>query len=291
MHKCPTCGTELLFEVKALEPLCKLMEQWINHQEASGCSYSHIRHLQSFLKNHIRPNFGEMDVRAISSRIVFDFYSTLLQRGLAGKTIKHILDALKALLNHLCNIEVITTLPKFPRIKITAQSKRWIGRESQLSILDQIDNKYRLYFQILFETGMRPGEARALKRRDIEGTIITVERALDEANNLRPTKTGRTYEYQISRALAIFIEINHTLYLPEANMFDFSRSGCQRAWQRACKAACISIPLYQACRHSKASQINEACERDRLCQLQAALQHEHVATTLKYYTLGSKERL
>ncbi|MBF0459458.1 MAG: hypothetical protein HQK99_16325, partial [Nitrospirae bacterium] len=106
MNICPTCGSPLLFHVTAINPLSSSFEHWINHLEASGLSYAYISKLKSILRNHIRPNFGEMDVRAISSRIVFDFYSTLLQRGLAGKTIKHILDALKALLNHLCNIEV-----------------------------------------------------------------------------------------------------------------------------------------------------------------------------------------
>ncbi|MBF0556522.1 MAG: site-specific integrase [Nitrospirae bacterium] len=291
IHICPTCGTDLLFEVTAINPTGKSFEQWVNHLEASGLSYAYISKLKSILANYIRPTLGEMDLRAISSRVVFDFYSTLLTRGLASKTIKHILDALKGLLNHLHRLEVITKMPLFPRVKVVAQSKRWISIETQKSILNHIAPQHRLFFQILFESGMRPGEARALKRRDIDGTIITVERALDERNNLRPTKTGHVYQYQISEALSLFIELNLSHYLPEANLFTLSRSGIQRAWTMACKAAQVSIPLYQACRHSKASQINEWCEHDRLSRLKSALQHEHVATTIKYYTLGAREKL
>ncbi|KWT87650.1 tyrosine-type recombinase/integrase [Candidatus Magnetominusculus xianensis] len=291
MIKCPTCGTEQLFEVTAIDPLIKSFEQWINHLEASGLSYAYVSKLKSIVANHIAPNLRDMDVKAVSSKVVFDFYSTLLQRGLASKTIKHILDTLKGLLNHLFYLDVIHKVPKFPKIKITAQSKRWIGIDTQRMILSQIDPQYQLFYAILFETGMRPGEARALKKRDIDGAVITVERALDEKNNTRPTKTGHIYKYQISNDLASYIHINFSHYMPERMMFSLSRSNIQKIWTRACRTVGVSIPMYQASRHSKASQINEQCEQERLCRLKEALQHESATTTTKYYTLGSKEKL
>ncbi|MBF0568773.1 MAG: site-specific integrase [Nitrospirae bacterium] len=291
MSTCPTCGCQILYDITAIDPVNKLMECWINHLEDSGLSYSHIRKLKSNLRHHIGPSMGERDVKAISSKDVFNFYSTLLQKGLASKSIKHILGALKSLLNHLRDVEVIQTLPAFPKIKITAKPKHWISRETQQQIINHLSPKYKLYVQLLMDTGMRPGEARALKRRDIDGTVITVERALDERGLIRPTKTGHIYRYQISEAIGRFIEINFRHCLPEAPLFNLSKSGIQNAWSKACTAAGTRIPLYQASRHSKASQINETCERDRLSQLKAALQHEHVSTTTKYYTLGAKERL
>ncbi|MBF0516375.1 MAG: site-specific integrase [Nitrospirae bacterium] len=291
MKRCPTCGTELLFEVTALDPVCKLMQSRINHLEVSGCSYEHVRKLKSFLSHHIGPFMGDRDVKAVSSKVVFDFYTALLQRGLASKTIKHILDALKGLFSQLYNLEVITKLPAFPKVKVKPQPKRWIDTETQLSILGNLPDKYKLYVQILFETGMRPGEARALRRRDIAGSVITVERALDEANNLRPTKTGKIYKYQISEALSQYIEINYRNYLPEADMFKLSKTRIQVTWQKACQAVGVTIPLYQATRHSKASQINAQCELDRLCKVKEALQHESAATTTKHYVLGQKEKI
>lgn len=291
MNRCPTCGSECLFEVAALDPICKLMQSYINHLEATGLSYSHISKLKSNLKRYITPILGDMDVNAVSSKVVYDFYTALLICGLASKTIKNIMGVLKAFLNHLYDMEVIPKLPKFPKIKITPKQKHWISPETQQSILEHIPNNYQLYIQILFETGMRPGEARALKRRDIDGTVITVERALDEVNNLRPTKTGNVYRFQISEALAQYIEINYRNYMPETYLFKLSRSGIHKVWQKACAEVGVSIPLYQASRHSKASQINEQCERERLCRLKEALQHEHAATTTKYYTLGAKEKI
>ncbi|MEO5361881.1 MAG: tyrosine-type recombinase/integrase [Nitrospirota bacterium] len=281
----------MLFEAAALDPLCKLMASRINHLELTGCSYAHIRKLKSHLRHHIGPFMGDRDVKSISSRDVFDFYTVLLKKGLASKTIKHILGNLRGLLNHLYNLDVISKLPKFPQIKVTSKPKYWINAETQQSIIEHLPHKYQLYIQILFNTGMRPGEALALRIRDIDGSIITVERALDEVNNLRPTKTGNIYQYQISDGLAQYIKINYKNYLPEANIFTLSRTGIHKAWQKACQAVGISIPMYQASRHSKASQINEQCEQERLCRLKEALQHESATTTTKYYTLGQKERL
>ncbi|MBF0569129.1 MAG: hypothetical protein HQK95_09745 [Nitrospirae bacterium] len=103
LHICPTCGTELLFEATALDPVCKLMESRINHLEACGLSYSHIRKQRSFLRHHIGPYWGDRGVKAISSMDVHDFHTTLLRKGLASKTIKHIMDALKGLFNQLYN--------------------------------------------------------------------------------------------------------------------------------------------------------------------------------------------
>lgn len=291
MHKCPICGSTLLFKMSALNPVGEAFERWINHLEATGLSYAYVSKLKSILTHYIRPNLGDVDISAISSRIVFDFYSTLLQSSLASKSIKHVLDALKGLLIHMHGLDVIPTLPKFPRVKVIAKAKKWISVETQKSILDNIAPTHQLFFQILFESGMRPGEARALKRRDITGSVISVERSLDEGNNLRPTKTGHVYHYSISQALGLFIELNYTHYLPEAFMFTLSRSGIQRVWRSACLTAGVSIPLYQASRHSKASQINAQCEQDRLKQLQDALQHDHVATTLKFYTLSSEDQI
>jgi integrase len=291
MFHCPTCGTDLLFEVSAINPVGKSLEDWINHLEAAGLSYAYISKLKSILKNHIGPYLGDRDVKAINSRLVFDFYSSLLQRGLASKTIKHILDTLRGLLNHLYNLDVLPKLPKFPRIKIIPRVKHWISLDTQNSILVHVEPKYYLFVLLLFETGMRPGEARALKCRDIDDNIITVERAFDERNNIKPTKTGKIYRYQISEALARLFKINYQAHLPEARLFLMSRSAIQQAWASACKTSGTSIPLYQASRHSKASQINADCERDRLSRLKDALQHESAATTIKYYTLGAKERI
>ncbi|MBF0488901.1 MAG: hypothetical protein HQK98_12160 [Nitrospirae bacterium] len=74
-------------------------------------------------------------------------------------------------------------------------------------------------------------------------------------------------------------------------MFKLSKSRIHAAWQKACKEVNVSIPMYKASRHSKASQINEQCEQERLCKLKAALQHESATTTTKYYTLGANERI
>ncbi|MBF0456717.1 MAG: tyrosine-type recombinase/integrase [Nitrospirae bacterium] len=291
MNTCPTCGACVLYDLKAVDSVNELMTQWINHLEAAGRSYAHIRKLKSNLRHHISPTMGNRDVKTISSKDVFNFYSELLEKNLAGKTIKHIFDALKSLLNHLYDLEVISKIPMFPNIKVLPAAKHWISVETQNQILNHLSSKYFLFIRVLMETGMRPGEARALKLRDIDGTIITVERAIDERGNIRPTKTNKVYRYPVSSGLIYQLRTRYHDYLPETPLFELSKSGIQNAWTRACNIVGTSIPLYQACRHSKASQINEACERDRLCQLQAALQHEHVATTLKYYTLGSKERL
>jgi integrase len=290
---CPTCGQRTLFP---LEPQsdgtfeCEFWK-WITYLEASGSSPHHLRNLKSYTKHHLSPALATMDVHRITTRVIHNLYLDLLKKGLASKTVKHVLSVVSGLLNHLYRLETIERVPAFPRVRVVAKEKAWLDPSGQFNILAQIDNKYSLYFRILLETGIRPGECRGLKVKDFNGTTLIVSRALDERGTVRPTKTGRTYRYQISEQLEHALTARYAAHLPEAFLFNLKRTSIHRAWRAACDRAGVRIPMYQAARHSRASQVNAEVEVYRRERLREALQHESATTTMKYYTLDESRRV
>jgi integrase len=233
------------------------------------------------------PTLGKLSPSAISTRVVHNLYLALLQKGLATKSVKHVLSVISGLLNHLYRLEGIERVPYIPKVRVTPREKMWLDATGQAAILAQVENKYHLYFRILLETGIRPGECRGLKLKDFDGTRLSVSRALDENGNVRGTKTGKSYRYQISEKLENEIQRRYAAHLPEAFLFTFKRTALFNAWRSACDRAGHRISIYQAARHSRASQVNAECDVYRDERLKEALQHESAATTKRYYALDA----
>jgi len=295
MKNCPTCGTRTLFDFELIDDATVATEihKWIAFLETIGVSASHIRHLKTRTRLHISPVIGSMYVKGVTTRVVHDLYVTLIAKGLASKTIKHCLGVVSGLLNYLYELEEVERLPKFPKIRVTPRhEKKWLNKIDQRRILNEVAEKYVLFMEILFETGMRPGEARALKMKDIEGPVITVSRALDEGGKVKTTKTGKTYRYPITENLEQRLKAWYSNLLPEAFLFShLSYSAIHRGWTAACLRAGFDIPMYEASRHSKASQVNAEVEVYRYERLRETLQHESASTTLKHYVLDNAQRV
>jgi integrase len=290
---CPTCGTQLNLwpDERSDGSFESEFFHWLTYLEARGASAHHRRNLKSYAKNHILPTLGKLPPRAISTRVIHNLYLGLLQKCLATKTIKHVLAVVSGLLNHLYRLEGIERVPYVPQIRVVAKEKAWLDQAGQAAILAQVEGEYHLYFRILMETGIRPGECRGLKRKDFNGTRISVSRALDENGKVRPTKTGRIYRFQISDQLEAEIQRRYAAHHPEAFLFNYKRTALQIAWRAACDRAGLRIPMYQAARHSRASQISAECDAYRDARLKEALQHESAETTKRFYALDASRRL
>jgi integrase len=291
---CPTCGQASqvnLSDERSDGSFESEFFHWLIFLKATGTSAHHRRNLKSYAQNHILPTLGNLPPGAITTRVIHNLYLGLLQKGLASKSVKHVLSTVRGLLNHLYRLDGIERIPHFPQIRVVAKEKAWLDQAGQAAILAQCESKYLMYFRILMETGIRPGECRGLKLKDFVGSRISVSRALDENGFVRPTKTGRIYRFQISDQLEAEIQRRYAAHHPEAFLFAHKRTALQNAWRAACDRAGLRIPMYQAARHSRASQINAECDAYRDARLKEALQHESVATTKRFYALDASRRL
>jgi integrase len=161
----------------------------------------------------------------------------------------------------------------------------------QLHIISFIPEHHRPIYEFLAYHPVRPGEARALKIVDCNLKDFTVHicRAWS-LNQLRSRKNKKPYYLPLNHA---FVEKYKNIFkdkLPEGFLFintsirPYTDSRLRKIWYRACRKAGIKISLYNATRHSIASQ---AVEKGVPLELiQQALDHSSIKTTKRYASIG-----
>jgi integrase len=297
-HKCPTCGGPLLFPVEALGTVGELYGQWLNDIEAEGRSRFYITQLKQRFKDYIIPAVGHIRPEDIKTKDLITLKRELLKTR-STKTTRHILDALKRFLNHLAETGELDHIPKFPRVLVRpAREKFWLDDITQRRILAVAYPDEKLIFRTIIETGERVSEVCAHQAGDLVDGRIRVCRAFDDYGALKTTKTGTDDLRPLSPGLWSAIEgVSCRVNNPASFLFTvggkpFSRRKLRYRWLRACQRAGVTaIPLSQASRHSKASQVREAASERMREEVRSALGHTSAKTTLKHYALPAGRKI
>ena len=216
--------------------------------------------------------FGIKDVREIHKIDIINFIADCRQRydKWGGKTLKNKVDIFKTFMNYLhTDLELINSVPPFPTIEYTEKAFKWVSAEDQVRLYNMVPDQDKPLIAFLMLQGCRPGEARALKCKDVdlEHAAITVTATFSE-NTYRPRRKGK-------RAKPYTIPIHPEAYdhiaqrvkasLPEAFLFTnpnngkpYSEKVIERIWHTVREQAKIGageLRLYDATRHSFASQM------------------------------------
>ncbi len=298
-HKntCPTCGALTLFPVEAQGMVSELYKDWLTDIEAGGCTAFYVAQLMQQYRDYILPVFGGHRPQDIRTKDLAKLRRSLLRR-LAPKTAKNILGALSALLNHLAESGELEAVPRFPRVAVKpTREKHWMDARSQAWVIAEADPDDRLIFRGLIETGERVSEACAHQVRDLQDGGIRVCRAFDEYGVLKATKTGTDDLRPLSTAL--YGELMGRCRVNSPGQWLYTRDGqpytrrkLRYRWQVTCKRAGVEyVPISQASRHSRASQLRLKLEAEMSEHLRAALNHESAATTRRHYALGKEARV
>lgn len=273
-----------------------IAEKWLeekNKDVAQGLrSFAYVKELIAYNDRYFIPFFGNRDIREIRRYHIDDFKASLPDH-LAPKTIKNIFIALKNLFNAAHRKELIDRIPSFPTITVPEYAGwKWIDAETQIKILSALPDSDRPIFVFLFLHGCRPGEARALKLKDIDliPKMIRIRRTFS-LNELRDTtKQKRQNIIPLHPEFMPYIEDVLRSSLPEAFLFVNKRTGkpyndetLRKIWHRALKSAGLQdsgLRLYDASRHSFASQLINA--NVPLNVVSKLLGHSSVKMTQRY---------
>ncbi len=295
---CPTCGAYVLFHVEAVGAIEAVYGDWLTDIEAEGRSTYYVHQLRQRFRDYILPVFGSVRPGDLTTRSLAGFKRDLLRGGLAPKTVKHILSALRALLNYLATSGELDAVARFPVIKASqVKEKHWLDRVTQVKIIEAAELEDVLLFRTLIETGERVSEACAHQVRDLMDGGIRVCRAFDDSGVLKGTKTGRDDLRPLSRPLYEDLVISCGAVDPGQFLFmrdgkPYSRRKLRYRWQVTCKRAGVpAIPPSQASRHSRASQLRFELEQEASERMRAALGHESAQTTRAHYALDRDMRL
>lgn len=173
--------------------------------------------------------------------------------------------------------EDITKMPLFPKVRKREAKTRFVTRGEQQHILAHAHGVYRDFFNFLMLTGLRTSEGRALRWEDVDlkNDLVHVRGSFDLGVYKPYTKTGEGRYLPLSpaakeivknqpRALAGWVFIN-------AQGRHLSEPRIRTAWKSATRATGVDITLYEATRHSFASQaissgVPERLIGEALCQ-------------------------
>lgn len=267
------------------------IESWYQSKrkevEKTNLANSYVRVLNCYIGNYYLPYFKGLDVRDIRAYHMQQFYEQLPNKSL--KYIKNILDALDNFFKNLVKLEFMTNKPAFPVITLDRKSPKWIDYDTQLKFIEALPKEDRDIFVFLAFQGIRPGEARALKVKDIdfEKRIITVSRTYSDGIIRERVKSKVVKPRLINPVLMPIMVESCKNKLPEAFIFvnprtkrPYSEDVIGRIWNDTRKKVGIDITLYEATRHSVASIA--ACNGAPLTAIKDVLGHTDIRTTLKY---------
>lgn len=153
-----------------------------------------------------------------------------------------------------------------PSVKIRKDQSQKIERYSpkeREDLLSRLCGQEKVYFSLLFGTGVRPGEALALTWQDYDGTKIEVTKSISK-RRLGPTKTGVRRTVYVPRWVRpilnghttrfaggyIFVNSHGTPYL-DTDIFN-------SAWRDAHRRSRIPYRIPYTCRHTRAAELLSA---------------------------------
>ena len=194
---------------------------------------------------------------------------------------------------------IFNDVPKFS-LKIEKNNKDFYTLNEFKKFIKCVDNNvYKQFFNLMFFTGTRPGEAMALKFSDLQGDFIVINKTIDE-HGKREVGTPKTLssirsiriDSKLKRDLCSLYDYYVELY--RDNTFDcfifggkkpLSPTTINRYKLKACNIANIRpITLHQF-RHSHATLLfNNGVN---IHVIKSRLGHSKVSTTLDIYTYSN----
>jgi len=141
----------------------------------------------SHLRTHVLPTFGEVPLHSIGVKAVQTLVVELQGKGLSGITIHHVIRTFHNVLKCARFWGLVPTVfdkkaLSMPRTAKRKESRCFTASESS-RIISASEEPYATLWTVLALTGMRIGEALALRIQDLDfdNKLVCIEQTLDHA--------------------------------------------------------------------------------------------------------------
>lgn len=154
-----------------------------------------VRRRKNEYMKHIHPYFGAMKVKDITSNQIIEFQKYLQQTLTSPETARTVYSNFKVIINHALKfyglrVDPTLKVPPMPRKKTV---HNYIRREQFDELVEELDmNHYKEMTILMFYTGLRVGEALALRWSDVDifKSELNINKSLDiNKRTDGPTKT------------------------------------------------------------------------------------------------------
>lgn len=240
-------------------------ETMVINQELTPSS---LRIKKGLYNNHLKPYFGDMDMRVITAGEIVKFYrgfkKTLRQRELATAE-------LRVILKDAVSKDILDGVPKFPALKKPRKRnvETFYTKAEQTLVISKIENeKYRDAVRILSRHLIRPSEVRAIREKDVYlfEKIIKIRQHFSQGTKLIPGRKSNEaiHPLRIDETTTEIVS-KYLTGNPEAPLFKGDHGGymgekvLSEAWRKAVKEAELPyIDLYTGTKHSTMTYLRKA---------------------------------
>lgn len=144
-------------------------------------------------ENQLKPFFGDIRLDKINTGHILDFKAYYLEQNLSKKTINQALQTLKIVLKKAEEKDLITKMPKIDFFKVEKKARELLTVDELKQVVSiGFESKNKVAFlamKLLTCTGLRIGEALALKPENIYENFLDVKYSFSNSFGLDETKT------------------------------------------------------------------------------------------------------
>ena len=188
-------------------PLSTYQEQWV---QDTDLAHATVTNAKSLWHKHIAPVFGDTPVNTITRHRVQTWVHDMAQAGVGYETRRLAVLHVGRLLTAAADTGAVTyvaTAGVSPGKRGQATDIYVPTQAQARAVINAVDPRYRLLVKVLALTGMRQGEAFALRVQDLDldstPAFAEVSRTVDaSAGKIKPrTKTGKSRKVTVAPAL------------------------------------------------------------------------------------------
>ena len=154
-------------------------DKWLELYKKGTISYGTYHNYELYIKNHIKPKLGKFKLSVIKPAHIQQFYKTISHMSKTAQN--DINSALRGIFetaaeNGYCLESPVTKAPKLPK---KTKNEIEVFNLAEIGEIIQSDDEYVSFPKLLLFTGIRVGEAAALKwgNIDLENAILTVSQS------------------------------------------------------------------------------------------------------------------
>ena len=159
-------GLRLPVEIRFSDFVSGHWETYISQNLKPSTQASH----RSNVRTHLLPTFGTLRLSEISPVHIMDFFKKMSAAGLKPKSLLNLYVLLQKMLNLAVALELLSTnaIQRVPKPKVERTEKPSLSPAQVKVIADNMPENLKALVVLLYLTGLRIGEALALKWSDVD---------------------------------------------------------------------------------------------------------------------------